>query len=436
MKLQLTLLFIILFNYSVRCTESDSTGFFIIDSIKISGNDITEDYIILNELTFAIGDKVSEEILSYNRERIFSLGLFSNVRLIADRHQENILYIIVQESWYIWPLPFVDFKDNDIKKTTYGINLLFKNFRGRNETLSGVVGLGYDPFYSFSYYNPWLIRNQSISLAVSTGYQKFLNVSRSTEILMGKQFESKIISGNLSIGKRINLYNVINISTGFDYIELPEYKTGLMTASGARIDHLFKAGISYSYDSRNLKQLPDSGIFAGVNYIHKGFGINGIDYSILYADLRHYRNIIGNLSGKWRIASRHALGEDIPFYDYSFLGSGEKIRGRYNHIIEGHHLYITSMELKYPILKEWNFSIKLPIIPQSLTSYRLAIYGNLFGDAGVSSFRHRSIKLGDFESGYGAGLIFVILPYNILRVEYALDEYKNGEFILDFGFSF
>jgi len=390
----------------------------------------------MNELTFKEGDLVSYDILDYNRERIYSLGLFTNVQLITDRHSENILHIMVKESWYIWPLPFIEFKDNDIKKTTYGLNLLFKNFRGRNETLSGVFGLGYDPFYTFSYYNPWLIKDEWLSLSASTSYQKFTNVSKTTELIMGKPFESRVISGNVNVGKRVNLYNDVGISAGFDYIEMPEYKEGLNTASGSRIDHIIKAGLNYSYDSRNLKQLPDSGIFAGFNYTYKGFGINKVNYSVLYADLRQYMNITGDLSAKWRIAGRHVFGDKIPFYDYSFLGSGEKIRGRYNNIVEGHHLYIASAELKYPIIKEWNFSIKLPVIPQNLTSYRIAIYGNLFGDTGISTFRHRTINLTNFDSGYGGGLIFVILPYNIMRVEYALDEYKNGEFILDFGFSF
>lgn len=438
MKFSQLLFFILLLPYTVYCSTADSSapGSFVVDSIAISGNDITQDYIILNELTFSAGDRVDDEILRYNRERIFSLGLFTNVQLFMDRHFNNTLRIFVRESWYIWPLPFVNFKDNDIKKTTYGLNVLYKNFRGRNETLSGVVGLGYDPFYSFSYFNPWLIREKSISFAASTSFQRFQNVSRTTEIMMGRKFESKIISGNLSVGKRLDIYNDLSFTTGFDYIELPEYKSGIATASLSRIDHLLKAGISYAYDSRNLKQLPDSGIYAGISFIHKGFGIRGVDYSVIYADLRHYSSIIGDLSAKWRIAARHALGGDIPFYDYSYLGSGEKIRGRYNNIVEGHHLYIGSAELKYPIIKEWNFSIKLPVIPQTLTTYRIAVYTNLFIDTGVSSFEHRSIRLNDFDSGYGAGLIFVLLPYNIMRLEYALDEYKNGEFILGFGFSF
>ena len=82
---------------------SDSTV--IIDSLEITGNDITEEYIILREMTIDAGDTVNNKIIEFNRERIYSLGLFNFVDLHIEQDGDlNILVIDVDEGWYIWPI--------------------------------------------------------------------------------------------------------------------------------------------------------------------------------------------------------------------------------------------------------------------------------------------------------------------------------------------
>ena len=123
----------------------------IIDSILVSGNETTEDFVILRELTFGVGDTLNPNIASYNRERIYSLRIFNDVRMRPFLlNEKNILRIEVEESWYIYPIPFIILKDRDWKKLSYGVSVSLLNFRGRNETLKGVAALGYDPSFSFS----------------------------------------------------------------------------------------------------------------------------------------------------------------------------------------------------------------------------------------------------------------------------------------------
>ncbi len=430
------------FTNTVLCSEPDSLISYIkdsilVDSVLIIGNDKTDEDIITRELTFKSGDLISKKDIDYNKERIYSLGLFNFVKIFAERDsgKSNII-IQIDESWYIWPLPVWDIDDNSIKKLTYGMMLLYKNFRGRNETLTAEVGLGYDPFYSFSYYNPWIVKDLNLSLKSSIGYQTVTTNSISARIRAGKNFDYKHINFLFQIGKRINLYNEIFLTSGFDYFEMPSDLKKLSTTSGDRIDKIANVGIDYLYDTRNLKQFPDSGIVALVSFNNKGFGISGINYSTLFLDFRHYLSLTGNLTGKWRLASRMTFGKNVPFYDYSFLGSGEKVRGHYNDVREGNHFYLASAEIKYPIIKEWDFSIKLPLIPISLTSYRIAVFTNIFFDTGATQFKNEILSTRKFYSGYGCGISVLFLPYNIFRVEFVLDEYKNKEIVFDAGFSF
>ena len=138
-----------------------------VDSIKIVGNDITEDFIILRELTFKEGDIVTSSQLNYNRERVFSLRLFSKVNIYPVlRGSHTFIFIDVTETWYIYPIPFLRRSDKASNSYSYGINFTFKNFRGRNEDIKAIVSLGYDPHFLLLYDNPALLYAEDLGISV------------------------------------------------------------------------------------------------------------------------------------------------------------------------------------------------------------------------------------------------------------------------------
>jgi outer membrane protein assembly factor BamA len=411
--------------------------FTVVDSFEIHGNKITEPDIILRELTFAKGDTVSNEIIEYNRERIFSLGIFTRVNLYIKKVDEkNILVIDVDESWYIYPIPFVELKDRDWKKFSYGIDLVIQNFRGRNELLQARGSLGYDPSVALSYFKPEIIKGSDVFFNSDFSYSNVRNKSKLAELLTGGQFDQKIFHGLITVGRRFGNYNRTAINFGYDYVASPFFIKGI-SASNERIDRMPLLGASYSYDSRDLVQFPRNGFYAAADIQFKGLGLNGIKYQVADIDLREYRPVFDDLYFKWRFASRFTWGNLVPYYDFSFLGYQERIRGHFNDIQEGNNLYIGSVEFYYPLIKDINVNLDfIPLLPKSLLSYRVALYSQLFGDAGAAKLRHRKLEFNDFQSGYGLGLTLLILPYNILRFEFALDEYHHGEFIFDLGLSF
>ena len=413
-------------NYSIK-----------VDSINLSGNETTKDFIILRELTFKVGDTVNHSILEYNRERIYSLDIFTKVELIpAISHGRNIVYIKVEESWYIYPLPFVEIKERDWKKLSFGAYVILKNFRGRNELLEGRVSLGYDPAFSTSYYSPNFLRKEDISLLLDATFLKAKNKSEIAKYYYGSDFDQKFISTGINLGKRIGFYNRFSLAIRYDYVETPLYIPGI-SASDSRIDRYPSLGLGYSYDTRDLAQFAKEGIFASTSYYLKGFGINGINYQVFTMDFREYRHIAGGLTGKWRFTTRVTSGKRIPYYDYSFIGYNERIRGHFLTMYEGNNYYLSSLQFDYPILKDIDINLNfIPIIPHELLSYRFAIYAEIFGDAGATKLRGRSFGINDIQSGYGTGLAFLVLPYAIIRLELAFDEYHKSQWILDFGSSF
>jgi outer membrane protein assembly factor BamA len=435
------ILFIIFIPCSLLFSFNDSVNVVIypikIDSITVTGNDLTDAEIILREITFSEGDHLTEEIILYNRERIYSLGIFNEVNIFFNIEEElTTLIIHVEESWYIYPLPFVDVRERDFSKISYGISLLIKNFRGRNETLATSFSLGYNPSIFFTYYVPYFIWDEQISLRLDLFYRRAANVSAHAERLINSPFEYKIYNFDLSIGKRINLFNRARVFAGFYHLEAPFAMRGI-TASGKKQDNVLSLGTNYFFDTRDLSQFPTRGVMGSATIQFKGLGIDDINYRVLGLDFRNYHNLFDELHFKWRLAARITGGEHIPFYDFSFLGLAERIRGNFFNLREGHEYYIGAAEFYYPVIKEWMLKLDfIPLIPKELLHYRVALWTNLFFDSGTTRMKRESFALNKFYSGYGAGIAILFLPYNIIRLEAAFDEYKNLEWIIDFGTSF
>jgi outer membrane protein assembly factor BamA len=409
----------------------------VVDSIRITGNDKTKDFIILRELNFQIGDTISQTRLHYNRERVFSLGLFNRVEVFIMTHEEyHTILIDVEETWYIYPIPFWYVEKSSLDNSTVGLNLVWKNFRGRNATLRSSIGIGYDSFVSVQYDNPALFFDSGIGFTFGFGYSKTSNRNEEAKRIVGKDFNYKIIKGNVGFYQRIDQYNMVGISVGYDNWQLGIIPESKLTASGTSVDNYPWISTYYSYDSRDLKQFSQNGLLVNGNLLHKGFNIKGSNYNIAEIDLRMYRRLIGDFTSKWRTKYRQAFGGNVPFYDYSFLGYSDKIRGHSDDYVEGENSLLTSVEFSYPIIKEWNVSFDLPLVPTSLTSARIAMFVHAFADAGTTFNNGDPLFLNRFNSGYGLGLTFLILPFNAIRFEYAINELGKGEFLFATGFSF
>ncbi|MBT8378254.1 MAG: BamA/TamA family outer membrane protein [Ignavibacteria bacterium] len=444
MNNKIKLLTLLIFSIiSVLKAQSDTlfyTGSYsiVVDSIEIKGNETTKDFIILRELTIGKGDTLNKKLANYNRERIYSLNIFNDVKLKPYLYKNiNTLRIEIEESWYIYPIPFITLKDKDWDKLSYGIAVTLKNFRGRNEDLKGVLALGYDPSFSFSYFNPNLSYNQNLRLETSFRYTDFTNKSKTAETIYGSNFEQKIFSSRLSFGKRFGNFHLLTLTTGYDYIETPFYARGI-NASNDRIDRTVIVGASYVYDTRDLAQYPKNGIFTFVNLEFKGLGSNNINYRVANLEFREYRSFFEKLTAKWRLAFRHTGGGLVPYYDYSYLGYSERVRGHFHgDKREGNDRFIGSVELNYPIIEETRINLYfIPLLPRSLLSYRVAVIAQLFGDTGTAHDSGESISINKFDTGYGGGISVLLLPYAIFRLELAFNEQGKTEWILDVGASF
>jgi outer membrane protein assembly factor BamA len=172
-----------------------------------------------------------------------------------------------------------------------------------------------------------------------------------------------------------------------------------------------------------------------ISYQEKGLESKSVDYSILEYDLRFYKTISEDFFAKVRFSGRNSF-RDVPFYDQSFLGYDYLVRGESDNEREDYNVFLYSLEISYPIIKSWNLSLDLPLIPKKLTSARIDLYLSSFFDAGTTFGKNKIISTDGYYYGYGLGLTILVLPYNAIRMEFALNKKGVGEFLFGTGFSF
>jgi outer membrane protein assembly factor BamA len=402
-----------------------------VDSVVICGNKHTRDYVIRNEMSIVAHALFTPEMLEFDRKRIYSLGLFTNVDLFLDTLAgKSILRVYVEERWYIFPVPLVGFRDGDVKRAYYGAGLYHNNFQGRNQKLFGSVVFGADPSAQISFTDPLISHEERISFGAQLSFSRKRNRSEVEAAATG-DFDELHYGGSLSTGKRFDLYNSAGLSVGYNVVEISTYRPH-RTVSPDGTDRYAFVNLYYSYDSRDLVEYPTQGSYVGAYVTKYGLGTSDVDFSRYGLDLRKYVSLPLSFTLASRINGSFAAGGEVPIYAHAYLGYGDRVRGYFKTVFEGDHAVNSTVELRLPILTPRVFRVNNAILPDEFSVWRFGIALALFADAGTTWYRGETVSLSSVVSGYGGGLDFMF-PYGlIMRVDYALNNLGKGQFILDF----
>ena len=409
---------------------NDDSSVLIVHSIRVTGNESTKDYIILREMSTGIGDTLSLEKLEYDKNRIYSLGLFNRVDIdYAANGPKAELIVRVHERWYIYPFPVLGFKYRDVKKFYYGAGVAHFNFRGRNERLIGEFALGYDRWVQFSYQNPKLTAGDDIFFRISGFWSRVqnLNPDRGT-------YQQETIGGTITVGRRFGLYSLLTGSLSYEAWRVSDLAIG-RTISPDGKDEFPSLGIGYTFDTRDVREYPLDGALITLQATKNGFSGESVNILRYGYDARAYVPAAEGVTVAGRTYGQFASGGPVPPYRYTYFGHGERLRGYFDSIIEGENIIGGNLELRIPILAPRYYVFEYAPFPE-FSVWRYGLYAGLFADAGKTWFRSEGPGGRRWYSGFGGGLHF-LLPYSIIvRTEYAISRSGNGQFILDFGASF
>ncbi len=116
------------------CLQPLRAAEYVIESIEFSGNKVTKDHILLQEMLFDAGDNVTDEQIEQARQSIMNLDLFKAVtsELVATESGHRLL-IDVDEKHYWFIVPKLSRSgDGDV---AYGGEFQIDNLAGRNQHL-------------------------------------------------------------------------------------------------------------------------------------------------------------------------------------------------------------------------------------------------------------------------------------------------------------
>jgi len=421
------LLFFIVLTSAALAQESGTT-FIIVDTVFIIGNNKTKSEVILREIPFDFPHKIRPFEVNYIRNRIQNLFLFNQVEVnIENQGLRHILLIEVKETWYIYPVPLLFINERDWSKWSYGFQLTHSNFRGMNEKVDLGGWAGYNPSFFINYYNPWIGEKTRLIFGLNLFGRRVANKFF--------DFDEQHLGGKISFGKRLT--HKISMEGFFDLrrIMMPNEYQSFM-ASGTNRDLVPKYGVVFRFDGRDLFEYPKSGFFTSYAISHTGFNNNQPQFWRFESDNRVYIFLLEKYTLGGRNLLRLNVG-DLPIYDRVFIGYGDRIRGYFNRVLTDQNLMLQNVEYRIPIIPVRYYSWEeAPLLSPFFQGLKFGLSMGIFADTGIVWDDGKQFALNNFYTGYGAG-IHIHLPYIYLfRIDWAINDQGNTEWIFDLGVSF
>ncbi len=422
-------------------SDSSKSGIELLANIKIrkiilAGNETTDEDVILRELKTMENSKFDAGKLKEDLQRLNNLGLFTKIDIYpvpTDSVNAIDLMFVFEEGLYLIPLPQGGFRNGQLSEFWAGVNFIWRNFRGRNETLSASFGIGSDPFASLSYSIPWIGRNAHFFSSFSAGYSNNVNKSLQTVTTSGNEIPDKDenytlenFKSSVSLGKFLSRELSLTGILRFNLLETSQYEPGRTVSSDGK-DMFATFTVNGRYDTRNSYEYATAGALLSLEYTKAGFG-KLIDFNRVSIDVRKFIPI--KLSDSYAISfgtstfGSVAFGGTIPTYMREFFGYDKVIRGHKKLVYEGENRLGLFNEIRIPVIRETYFKgSSIPAVNQvsmlKKMSYRFALYATVFFDIGTVWNKNSNFFETKYHNGFGVGLNY-ILPFGLVgRTDFA-----------------
>lgn len=436
----------------------DFSGPYGISGVLVEGNRQTKERIILRELTIAPGDTVDTkalyERLARSRQNLLNLGLFNTVTLLPTflGPHEVFITITVNERWYWWPQPMVRFADpnfntwwltKDFGRLNYGVELNRFNMRGRNETLSALVQLGYSRRFGLRYKVPSFDRHQRWGLQVEGVYGEQDEITIGTEgnkrILLKTPLEN--ITDHWRAGGQLTFRRSHDIrhGLGINWTQLSVSDTVVQRNPAYLADGLDQTGfltIAYTavLDRRDSRAFPLSGSYARLRLERHGLGPAQPEVSNLIATVQHSRKHGLRWSFGASLSGKLSTGSEDHYFLQEGLGYGDYLRGYEYYIIDGQRYFLGKANVLFALVQPRTYRVEAMPLEAFRTLY-IAIYLNAFSDHGyVQDDIHGAPNplANQWQHSYGLGLDLVTSYDQVLRLEWAMNRLAETGFYLHF----
>lgn len=177
----------------------------IVTSVILKGNRITQDHVILRELSHPLFEPFDSTLAREDQQRLYNLGIFEGVRVAARSTDSGEVALVVEmvETIRMVPLPII-YQVEELG-WSYGGGVSYLNFRGLNQRLDVLATFGAEKTFTFLFSDPWLFGDRiSANAWVMQVYRgdpvyNFRTRVRDLEIGIGKFSKSRTVSFHSAI---------------------------------------------------------------------------------------------------------------------------------------------------------------------------------------------------------------------------------------------
>jgi outer membrane protein insertion porin family len=438
MKILQSILLIFLAWAQIGFTQTAaSKNKFIIEDISIEGNSKSSNYVIFENLPYAVGDTLSEDEINTGIEQLKSLEIFSNVRMQPRAGSEaGKLHLIISVEERYWPhLRFKGgFSELDGWFVT-PISLNLDNILGMgNFTDLGLTFGDRVTRLDFNYINPnifdsdldfyfsFYVHNQEI-LHYIEGQRIIQNVPQGGIDLGFKARQGFFKAFKFGISSyTVNADSVARVG-GKDFVDFtPDvaFYVGQPWKAAA-------FNVSFNLDKRDQAYYPAKGWWLGARFTQAARQLGSqIKFTRFIFDARAYHTLFAKvvLAGRVKMG---IISNEAPFWEKFYLGGPNSLRGFSDRSLSpsggGDRLYQAGIELRFPITAKH--------YPQHFLS------GVIFLDSGANLPAGQQIDLSSLYNSAGFGLRFRLPFLGIIRMDlaYPLDA-GEGKLQFSLGHTF
>ena len=465
--------FIILsFFFQSAFSQIDTTQI-IIEAIEIEGNKRTKDAVIIRELSFQKGDKISltdlEAILKTSQQNIQNTGLFVKTEItnkVSKWNDQSIeavtVKIEVRESWYIYPYVIFELADRNfnvwwnemnrsLKRVNFGVSLNHLNLTGRRDKLKLTIQDGYTKKYELDYNLPGINKAQTIGAFANIFYSRRKEIAYITDfnkLLFFQegdvfQLQRFRIGGGITYRPGIFQYHTFKVLYSDNSIGdriADELNTDYFFNNSNRQRHL-TLQYDYTIDKRDIKPYPLNG-YLGTFLIQKdGAGItpdvNSLSLSAKWVQYYSFtKKLSVELFAKGKV---ELIRKKQPYTHVSYFGYDENyLRGFELYVVDGMDMAMLKSAVRYELInREFDFGPYMPIRQFKLMPFKL--YFSVHNDIGYvnapfyDSYGTLNNKL---LWGGGIGLDFMLYFDKVIQIQYSFNNLSENGLFLHFKLSF
>lgn len=451
-----TVFFLLLHSLSTQAQSTLDSLF--VQEIKLEGLQKVKPLIVQRELGFKVGQfiaiKDTAALVKESTWRLQNTTLFLN-QAINFRDSAGIVVatVILKERFFTYVIPIFGLADrnfnewwvernHDLSRLEWGVLVIQRNLRGRNETLRVRAELGFTKKIEVEYTLPYIDKGLKTGLSMHLGY--ILNPQIAIQTMDNKlyyaeegDFMRKRIETYVTISRRNNYFTTHFLTLGYFNNRISDTAASLNPnyfLEGRQQQVYPRLRYSWVYNKRDYTYYPLRGHYLKLEYDNQGLWLSKhIQYQSLKWEISGYKA----LSNKWFISASQ-MGKTSapriqPYFNQRGLGYLQELVSGYEYyVIDGQHWALFKSQLRYKLFSK-TFSLKqVPV--SSFREVPFALYLKTYADAGYVADRMPMMgneRLSNkWLSGFGFGLDAVTYYDMVFRMEYSFNtEGESGLFL-------